>query len=229
MRLSVALNTMRNGGSYDQALGRINRLHFNYGELSKFDKKAKLMIPFYIFMSRNIPLQITQMLTRPSAYVTYAKFVNNFSDTQGFDIIPEWLLRKGAFVIGRNVGGPFQGNDLVMSPDLPFTNMIEDVSKYTSIKSALSDVTPFVRVPIEAGLMGESAFMGQELSTPEQILKYAGKEFFPPVGTTQRVGGIGERYENRQASSIANFFGVPIRELTPEAVQAELRRRSREN
>ena len=229
MRLSVALNTMRNGGSYDQALGRINRLHFNYGELSKFDKKAKLMIPFYIFMSRNIPLQITQMLTRPSAYVTYAKFVNNFSDTQGFDIIPEWLLRKGAFVIGRNVGGPFQGNDLVMSPDLPFTNMIEDVSKYTSLKSALSDVTPFVRVPIEAGLMGESAFMGQELSTPEQILKYAGKEFFPPVGTTQRLGGIGERYENRQASSIANFLGVPIRELTPEAVQAELRRRSREN
>lgn len=228
MRLSVALNTMRNGGSYDQALGRINRLHFDYGELSKFDKKAKLMIPFYIFMSRNIPLQITQMLTRPTAYATYAKFVNNFSDTQSFDIIPEWLLRKGAFVIGRDVGGPFQGNDLVMSPDLPFTNMIEDVSKYTNIKSALSDVTPFVRVPIEAGLMGESAFMGQELSTPEQILKYAGKEFFPPVGTTQRVGGIGERYENRQASSIANFFGVPIRELTPEAVQAELRRRSRE-
>lgn len=229
MRLSVALNTMRNGGSYDQALGRINRLHFNYGELSKFDKKAKLMIPFYIFMSRNIPLQITQMLTRPSAYVQYAKFVENFSQTEAFDIIPEWLLRKGAFVIGRNVGGPFQGNDLVMAPDLPFTNMIEDVSKYTSLKSALSDVTPFVRVPIEAGLMGESAFLGQELSTPEQILKYAGKEFFPPVGTTQRVGGLGERYENRQASSIANFLGIPIRELTPEAVQSELRRRARQD
>lgn len=232
VRLAVALNTMRNGGSYDQALGRINRLQFNYAELSKFDKKAKLMIPFYIFMSRNIPLQITQMLTRPSAYVQYAKFVENFSDTQPFDIIPEWIQRKGGFVIGRDVGGPmgiFQGNDLTLQPDLPFTNMIEDVSKYTNPRSALSDVTPFVRVPIEAGLMGESAFLGQELSTPEQILTYAAKEFFPPIGTTQRVGGLGDRYENRQASSIANFLGIPIREITPEAVQAELRRRQRQD
>jgi len=43
----------------------VNRYHFDYSDLSKFDEKAKQIVPFWIWSTRNIPLQVANQWSRP--------------------------------------------------------------------------------------------------------------------------------------------------------------------
>jgi len=231
IRFAAALAAVRGGANLDQAIGRIARLHFDYSELSKFDRAAKQLVPFYVFASRNAPLQIQQMLTRPKAYAIYRNFVNNFAQDEENDIVPKWIRERMGFIGARDVG-LFGGNDIALTPDLPFVNLAEDVSKFNPLdpKRALTDFTPFLKVPLETMLFDKNLFFDQPFygGTPEK-LSYAARSIAPPLAQAQRLLGLGDRYSGREAQSWANYLGIPVRELSPQVIEAEMRRRTREN
>jgi hypothetical protein len=66
---------------------------------------------------------------------------------------------------------------------------------------------------------------------PEGVLEispkvsYAMGNIFPPIATGQRLAGGGaggkSTYQERQLSSILNFFGVPVREVGPRQERSE--------
>ena len=71
-RLAMALNTTRSrGGTVEDAMRRVTKFHFDYTEMSDLDHMARRLIPFWTFMSRNLPLQLEQMLINPRMYLQY--------------------------------------------------------------------------------------------------------------------------------------------------------------
>lgn len=234
-RLALALDTTAKGGSMSDALARVTRIHFDYSQLSKFDRTMKRFIPFWTFMSRNLPLQMQQMWAKPRAYAYYDSFKNNFDadqDNPDEQTVPLQWLEQGAFNTGLT---SFGGNDLYAAPDLPHTRLLTELQKISNPKRFLADANPLMRVPIEV-FFDQKMYSGNPFFPDESKALYAATSIIPIVsqldrlsggGITGAFGGETKYRQEKQGQSIAGYFGVPVRELTPSALEAELRRLAR--
>jgi hypothetical protein len=248
LRLPVALDTLRKGGTFDEAVYRITRYHFDYTDLSKFDETMKNFIPFWIWTTRNLPLQITEQLMRPSAYNAY----NNIKERHPVSadlMLPSWMQEVGAM----GLGGRF-----VTTPDMPFNRLDHTIESF-GVPRIFGQANPLIKLIPELfiadkqlaldipftdkyeeakGLDKAVAQLGEMLGidsvgrrNPEGVLEispkvsYAMGNIFPPIATTQRLSGgsLGGKstYQERQLSSWLNFLGIPIREVGPRQERSE--------
>lgn len=226
VRLAAALNTTRRGGGMSTAASRVKRLHFDYSDLSSLDQKMKRVIPFYMFMSRNLPLQIEQMWRKPKAYAVYNHFMNNFDQSDEDTIMPKYLRDAGAIVMGSSWFGD-DTKDFVLAPDLQHNNLMQDIMAFSGegdggwpiLDGLLSSANPLATKPIEvfanhSGFRGGPAFYDQERgqyggysekSTQQKYLErlmYVAEGVMPPLGTVQGLTGMdvgGGAYGNQKA------------------------------
>jgi hypothetical protein len=164
-RLALGLHTTEAGGSVTEALHRITRIHFDYGQVSKFDEQMKRIIPFWTFMSRNIPLQFTQMWMKPKMYLAYQSAARNLAlGTEDQPVIPSYIQQAGGIYFGAKtpkwaskipIVGPPAGMPIVAQPDLPQFRYMDDLQR---IQNALSgqglgqmatNLNPMITVPAE--------------------------------------------------------------------------------
>jgi len=150
VRLPVAMHTLRSGGDASEALARVTRLHFDYSQASDFDTAMKRVIPFWTFMSRNLPLQLTQMYTKPRAYAKYNSFIRNFSG-EPEEGEPAYFQDVGAF---RFMDVELGGLPLYLQPDLAHTRLGDDVSNIEAMTQGdftkiLSSANPMFTAPVE--------------------------------------------------------------------------------
>ena len=105
----------------------VDQLHFDYADMSAFDKKMKAIAPFWIWTSRNLPLQMRHMLGDPRMLVRYEHARRNWNDQfrDWEDENGEWQTRGGRWIL------PFrkeddQGNWVQLSwePSLPFADLL---------------------------------------------------------------------------------------------------------
>ena len=163
VRLGMALDSVKAGKSIDDTIGRITRIHFDYGQVSQFDEKAKRLIPFWTFMSRNLPMQITEMWSKPKVYAWYKSFVRNFSSEEP-EGTPEYFGTVGAFPFA---GTEFAGMPLFLQPDLGFTRVEADLKDLENALSGenlmrpLTNVNPLYTAPAEY-ITGRDFFTGRE-------------------------------------------------------------------
>ena len=75
IRLPLALNAVDQGFGLEAGAARIARVQFDYTDLSALDRVAKRIIPFWVFASRNIPLQLINQAVRPGPLGSGAKSV----------------------------------------------------------------------------------------------------------------------------------------------------------
>ena len=228
VRLAAALDATLRGGTMSDAASRVTRLHFDYSDLSNFDKKMKRVVPFWVFMSRNLPLQVEQMWRKPKAYSVYNHFMNNFaSDEEGADdFLPKYLKDAKAVVTPFSWFGD-SDKDLVFAPDLQHNNLMQDIMAFTGdgdegipiVDGLLSSGNPLVTKPLEiafnhSGFRGDKAFYDQER---DRYGNYSEKDFqqkalerimygldgvFTPSGTAQGLLGVdvgGGEYGNERA------------------------------
>jgi uncharacterized membrane protein YgcG len=65
---------------------RAAKNHFDYGDLSEVERKVlRRVMPFYTFSSRNIPLQIKSLVTRPGKFANYQKIREEMGKAFGFE------------------------------------------------------------------------------------------------------------------------------------------------
>ena len=168
VRLGLALHSVRQGQDVGDALNRVTRIHFDYSEVSQFDEKAKRYIPFWTFMSRNLPMQYTQMWSKPRTYLRYQSFVRNFS-VEPAEYTPEYILEAGGFDTGLetpDLPGMDPGMPIFLQPDFAHTRLGEDVEKLENTLSGenlgaiLSDLNPAITAPIEYAT-GKDLFTGR--------------------------------------------------------------------
>ena len=132
--------------------------------MSALDEKAKKLVPFWTFTSRNLPMQISEMWTKPKVYAWYNSFVRNFG-VDPVEFTPEYFESVGAFNTGETM--PISGLPLYLQPDLPQVRVTEDVDRFTkalqgeNIGQVLSDFNPFFTAPIEY-MTGTDLFTGRQ-------------------------------------------------------------------
>lgn len=249
-RFMLAFDQVTKGASFDQATATVKRFLFDYEDVGRADLAMRTVIPFWFWMSRNLPLQITNRYANPRAYNIYRSAMNNFGeDIESEDNVPSWLVQSGATKIGEG---------LFFAPDLGFNRVNEQINQLKDPKRLLSYVNPLLRVPFEtalsdkrfyndvpfgdkpqqavggplspvlqslAGLLGQSRPMsGGEQGVTDKF-NYGIMNMIPPLAQAERLVPSTDIYKGRQAGSIMSWLGSPLRQVTPEMENSERRRR----
>jgi hypothetical protein len=148
VRFPMALDTILKGGSYDDAVAKVTRYHFDYTDLSKLDEAALQLVPFWIWTTRNIPNQITNQFMRPNAYNIYEK-VQQSLPVDSREIIPEWQESREPLGVGRgNV--PLLGEGYyTLQPDLPQQRLQESLLSILDPRRIIGQAYPVYKLPFE--------------------------------------------------------------------------------
>lgn len=248
VRLPMALDSLRKGYSYDESIMRITQFHFDYTDLSSFDEGMKNFIPFWVWTSRNLPLQFTSMLTRPAYYNAYYK-LRERNPAAANIMMPQWINEIGPFGLGGNK---------VLTPDMPMNRLEQTIGQFISPSKLMGQASPIYKLPIEMiadkqlamdipftdkyeeakgidkviamlGALTDNEGLGRR--NAEGVLEvnpkvtYALGNLLPSIATGQRItgGALGGKstYNERQLSNIANFLGIPYREVGPRQQRGE--------
>ncbi len=148
VRFPMALDTILKGGSYDDAVAKVTRYHFDYSDLSKLDEMMLQFVPFWIWTTRNIPNQITNQFMRPNAYNIYEK-VQQTLPVDSEQIIPEWQESREPLGVGRgNV--PLLGEGYyTIQPDMPQQRLQEGLRSILDPRRLVGQAYPIYKLPFE--------------------------------------------------------------------------------
>lgn len=248
-RFSMAINDVRAGLTFDEGVTRISRFHFNYTDLSNLDSAMKNFVPFWLWTSRNVPLQIANMWTRPSMYQMYSHIQENMKPDSSL-LMPKWLAESGPLKLTSGI---------VLTPDLPQLQLKKQIEMLSDPKRLASNLNPILKTPIE--MLGSNQLQtdipfgtkpvpakgldllaaalaapfgqtqvdanGQVVINPK--LQYALGNILPPVARLQRLApqvfGGKSSYADRQISSIGGTLGLPFRQITANEQKNEAIRR----
>lgn len=254
-RFPMALDSLRNGFSFDETVARISKYHFDYGDLSNMDEAMRRIVPFWIWTTRNIPLQITEMWSRPSAYSIYDK-ITKANPVNSDLILPSYMSESRP--MGMGSGG-------ILMPDMPQNRLEQQLAQFTDPTRIVGQMNPLIKVPIETLALNKQAALdipfsntqeeakgidkaiaalgilafgegGGQFKDPETgkmtinpRLQYAFANYIPLLGMVERLAGgaLGGKstLTERQLSSWANWFGIPYKNIGPRQQRAELIRR----
>lgn len=253
-RFIMAYDSVLKGGDFNQATARVKRYFFDYESISAGDEFMRGIIPFWFWMSRNLPMQIANMYQNPRAYLMFNKGMKAVGLNDDGDIVPSYLQEQGAVKIGDN---------WYFAPDVGFNRVSQQFNELTDPMRLLSYVNPGLRVPIE--LMGNrkfyndqpfwdkgqnpvgqgiglgapvqalAALLGQTAETDEgsvgvtDKVNYGLTNLIPLLAQTERLIPSTEYGKGRQAGSTLGWLGFPFRQVTDQSREAELRRRERES
>lgn len=250
----TAVSAVKNGQAPDinEAAARVKQFLFDYRDLSVADQNMRAVVPFWIWMSRNLPMQIMNQWANPKAYAGYNSLMRNIAEPgDDNDIMPSWLDEQGGVKIGE---------DLYLRPDLGFTRLGEQLAEIGDLPRLLSYVNPAMRVPVE--VLG-SRQLYNDVPFSENPQTVAGGPLSGPLGSLAEVLGLGERNAegqvvvdprvnhvlknmlpplaqaerlmpssavgvDRQSNSALGYLGVPVTRVTPSMKASELARRKRE-
>ncbi len=135
----------------NDAINSVAKYHFNYRDISSFDRAAKRVIPFWTFMSRNVPLQIENIAKHPDVLNrTYGNLKRTLETGQEDQpIVPSYFMNLGGIHLGDVPGLGTPGDQEYLMLDLPFLRVQEDISKFADIEKMFSDMNPLIKTPLE--------------------------------------------------------------------------------
>jgi hypothetical protein len=137
---------VRDSGLMDEVLADVAKYHFDYEDLSRFERQVgRRVIPFYTWTRKNIPLQLEAMFTKPGrTLAAYGHVKRNLEGmTPQQDVVPQWFGTEGLMRL------PFQqpGGQTYGGVQLPF----KDVFNALDVTGmGLGMVSPLIKAPIEA-------------------------------------------------------------------------------
>jgi hypothetical protein len=253
-RFMLAYDGVMKGMDMNLSSARVKRFLIDYQDLSNADQLMRQIVPFWMWTSRNLPMQIQNMWANPKAYALYNNLKDNLSDDQEGDIVPSWMTEIGSFKL------PF-GKDLYATPDLGFNRIQQQVQELRDPQRLMGNVNPAIRVPLEL-LGGKQYFSGREfsetpipvqtgLTTPvasilQPILQglgfgstgadgqkfvndaayYGIRNLLPPVAVAERLTPSMETYRARGAiNPLIGWLGIPVRQVKPQDVENEAYKR----
>jgi hypothetical protein len=243
-RFILAYDSAVKGMDEVTSFNRTGRFLVDYNKKTAIDQTMRDIMPFWVWMSRNLPLQVITRWTNPKPYLMWDKFSKNLQDQDSEDeVVPAYLRGMGAIGLG---GGNF------LSVDLPFSRIDEQIQGFASPKSLFGNVSPGIKAPIEF-LTNTDTFRDRKFPDTYRkvdgallpflpLLKALGQveydgsgnavtsekayttlvNLIPPLGRAERLapsdGGIG-------GQALRGFFGVPFTNVSEGSREAELYRR----
>lgn len=241
----LAYDSLVKGFTPEQAFNRTKRYLIDYSEKTILDETMREIIPFWTWMSRNLPLQIVNRWANPKPYLIYEKLMKNMRDEKDATLTPDWLSKRGAVAIG---GGTF------LNPDVPTSGLEQQISDLTNPSKWLSYVNPGIKTPIEL-MTNRNTFTGQSFDDAyvpvsaairpllplleamgqvehnakgEPVVKrkavYALESLIPPLSRADRLFPAGGGTTSSQNATLG-FLGIPITNVGQNMQNAEAYRR----
>lgn len=192
-RFILTFDGVRQGLDPLQAAARTNRFLFDYEDLSRLDEIAKTVVPFWIWMSRNLPLQFQEMWYNPKLYKQYQEFRRSIEDENGNNrLIPDYLEKSGAFKT-------FFGKNIYARPDfgIPSVGGMPGTGSPSPLQTGVSDwrsiVSAIPALSLGSSLLGTDPRYGSPLREEGQgffapdVLKSIGTQLGGPVNAAGRA------------------------------------------
>jgi hypothetical protein len=246
-RYMFAYDRIKKGMDVEKATADTRRYLIDYMNPSAADEALRNIVPFWTFMSQNLPNQLTNRWTNPRAYAIYNSFTRNMDTSTEEDLVPSYMKEQGAFKIGGRTW---------LQPDLPMTRVNQQLAELAQPNRLLSYVNPLLRLPIE--LAGNTKlYTGQQFSEDPQDLTLASKlaspllaltgqlqqdatggiktsekanyalmNLLPPFSVAERLFPQTGPYAQKRAASTASWFGLPIRNVPEDMEDKEARSRA---
>ena len=217
-RFALTYDGIKKGLTAEQAAGRTSKYLIDYSDISRADETLKQVIPFWMWMSRSLPLMVEVLTTNPKAWTIYQKVKNAVRDEEGeSDFMPLFFQQQGAFKAPFNLGG-----SSYLLPDLGLTGLAEDIGGFTSPSGILASLTPAIRTPLEYWL-NYDAFRKEQIANKEfdpeadaKLRRYLAKNLTVLGPVLQRYGRAGAAAaEVLNADSVAEFIRDVTRTGTP--------------
>lgn len=189
-RFAFTYDGLMKGLGIDEAAARTTKFLFDYTDLSKADRVLKQVIPFWMWTSRNVPLQFENMLMNPKVYQYYRAGKNALQAEEEEGFISSFSKDAGAFQIAEDI--PLIGG-MTAKPDLGFPGAGRPaIGSGGGTGDILSSVSPLLRAPLERQLNRET-FTGRdivneysELDPGTQKNLYLAGQLLPPTSTIGR-------------------------------------------
>jgi hypothetical protein len=201
-RFILGFDSAMQGMDVNAAIARVRKFYFDYEDLSTVDKAIKQIIPFWIWTSRNLPLQIENMWLNPKPYLIYDSFKRNLRDKEAEEAkpLPPWLEEVGAFQL--------PGVSVYAAPDLNFTRVQQGLNQLVNPKKLGTNFSPLIRVPAEQ-ILGQNLFNDQEISgARERLIAILQGVVVPAARTDNLLNSYGKAKTN----AWLGFFGSPVKD-----------------
>ena len=251
-RFMMSWDGVAQGLDAEAAAIRTRRFLIDYADISTGDRVMRQIVPFWMWTSRNLPMQMANMWINPKAYAIYNDIKRNFNADKPGDVVPAWMQELGAFKL------PF-GKDLYATPDFGFNRVNQQLQELKDPQRLLANVNPLLRVPVE--LMGgrqlysnrpfsanpvkvengagallqpflQTLGYGQTGPNGDKFVNdkayYALRNLIPFAGTAERLTPSIDTYQQRgYVNPLISFLGVPGRQVKESEKQSELIRRQK--
>jgi hypothetical protein len=194
-RFVFTFDGVKQGLTAQESVARTSKFLVDYSDLSALDQVAKQFIPFWMWMSRNLPNQFVNMFSNPAIYQKYNAARRNYENSDGVSVLspnyimkgltPQFIKDTGATVIGQipGVGG------ITFKPDFGFPGAGSPSplqQGVTEIDSLLASLTPGVRGILEQ-LAGREFFSKQKLEGAGERTKSAVETAIPQLSNLSRL------------------------------------------
>jgi hypothetical protein len=140
-RLAHFVDVYKKTGSFEKAGESVRKYLFNYNEITKADRMAKIAFPFWNWMKRNIPLQLKGLMSNPKYAAAYHKVI---TDLRGEDSnkLPEFMRETGLRIPGTNQ---------YFDPRIPLQDLasLGNGTPMDALKFFGGSLNPFAKVPME--------------------------------------------------------------------------------
>lgn len=177
-RFALYLRALRNtGGSRDVATDVVRKYLFNYRDMTVGDRFVRAtMLPFWMWMKNNIPLQVETLLKLPKYYATADKLREATFDDSTYEDLPTYIKERGVNMFGMNVNLSLPMWD-ASAPQKPFETFAEGLQ-------------PFAKAPLELAMnkqffnqrqIDPNMKEGEEMSG-EALAKYLARTFGGKIG-----------------------------------------------
>jgi len=252
-RFMLAYDGIASGMDFHTSAARVRRFLIDYENVSSADQVMRQVIPFWMWTSRNLPMQVQNIWLNPRAYQMYGAVKRNLRDDDEDVAVPQWMREIGAFKL------PF-GDNMYATPDFGFNRINAQVQEFKDPTRLLSNLNPILRLPIElaggrqlysnrpfsdtpveveGGLSSavqpllEALGYGQTGPTGKKFVDdrayYALRNLLPFLATAERLNPSIPTYQQRgTGNQFLGFLGAPVRQVTGQMQAGERTRRDKE-
>lgn len=165
-RLANFIGGVRKYGSVKKAAQQVREYLFNYNELTNMDRAMRLVVPFWNWMKRNVPLQMKILMENPKFPINVERFKELFNeDEKGQDWQKEYGIKVPGFNYYTSLPSPTADLEMLVNP-----------------RQALGSLNPMFKIPIELAT-NTKLFTGNPISygsndvKPEDIPEYLAQNF----------------------------------------------------
>ena len=194
-RFVFTFDGVKQGLTAQESVARTSKFLVDYSDLSSLDQVAKQFIPFWMWMSRNLPNQFVNMYSNPAIYQKYNAARRNYENSDGTSVLspnyimkgltPQFVKDTGATVIGQIAGK----GGITLKPDFGFPGAGSPSplqQGVTDFDSLLASLTPGARGILEQ-IAGREFFSKQKLEGAGERTKSAVETAIPQLSNLSRI------------------------------------------